>query len=51
MSLFFAYAEYESKLYFEIENRQINVKISFMKKHIKIMQSKKAVLETFLINI
>ena len=37
MSSFFAYAKYELKLYFKTENKQINIRISFMKKHIKIM--------------
>ena len=51
MSSFFAYAEYESKLYFEIENKQTDIRISSVKECIKIMQNKRTALETFLANI
>ena len=51
MSSFFAYAEYKSKLYFKAENKQTDVRISFVKECIEIMQIKKAALKTFLINV
>ena len=37
MSSFFAYVEYKLKLYFKAENKQTNVRISFIKKCTKIM--------------
>ena len=51
MSSFFVYAECKLKLYFKAENKQINVRIPFVKECIKAMQSKKAALKTFLVNI
>ena len=51
MSSFFTYIEYELKLYFKAENKQIDVRILSVKECIEIMQNKKAALKTFLTNV